>query len=69
LLDLIHTNIYGPITIHIIGRYTYFITFIDDHFRYGYVYLIKKILNQSKGSKNSKVKLKNKLERLLWYFN
>ena len=42
MLDLIHTNIYGPITIHIIGRYTYFITFIDEHFRYGYVYLIKK---------------------------
>ena len=42
MLDLIHTNIYGPITIHIIGIYTYFITFIDEHFRYGYVYLIKK---------------------------
>jgi DUF971 family protein len=27
--------------IHVIGGYTYFITFIDDHSSYTYVYLIK----------------------------
>jgi flavin-dependent dehydrogenase len=27
--------------ISVIGGYTYFITFTDDHSRYGYVYLMK----------------------------
>ena len=30
----------GPINIRAHGGYEYFITFTDDHFRYGYVYLM-----------------------------
>jgi hypothetical protein len=40
LLGLIHTDVYGLMMISVIGGYTYFITFIDDHSRYDYVYLI-----------------------------
>jgi hypothetical protein len=40
LLGLIHTDVCGPMMIRVIGGYTYFITFIDDHSRYDYVYLI-----------------------------
>ena len=39
-LDLIHTNICGPLTPTALEGYKYFITFIDDFSRYGYVELI-----------------------------
>ncbi|KAD7117391.1 hypothetical protein E3N88_04659 [Mikania micrantha] len=41
LLEIIHTDISGPYTISRITRHTSFITFIDDYFRYMYLYLIK----------------------------
>ena len=39
-LDLIHTDICGPLTPTALGGYKYFITFIDDFSRFGYVELI-----------------------------
>nr|CAN70467.1 hypothetical protein VITISV_026832 [Vitis vinifera] len=39
-LDLIHRDICGPLTPTALGGYKYFITFIDDFSRYGYVELI-----------------------------
>ena len=39
-LNFIHTDICGPLTPTALGGYTYFITFIDDFSRYGYVELI-----------------------------
>ena len=41
LLALVHTNVCVPFNVQISGGYTYFIIFIDNLFRYGYVYLIK----------------------------
>ena len=40
LLELVHTDVCGPINIRAHGGYEYFITFTDDHSRYGYVYLM-----------------------------
>ena len=39
-LDFIPTDICGPLTPTALGGYKYFITFIDDFSRYGYVELI-----------------------------
>ncbi|GJY41929.1 retrotransposon protein, putative, ty1-copia subclass [Tanacetum coccineum] len=41
LLGLIHTDVCGPFRIVSRQRASYFITFIDDFSRYGYVYLLK----------------------------
>ncbi|KAK4420300.1 Retrovirus-related Pol polyprotein from transposon TNT 1-94 [Sesamum alatum] len=41
LLDLIHTNICGPLRTQARGGFSYFITFTDNHSRYGYVYLMR----------------------------
>ena len=41
VLDLVHTNVCRPISTSARGGYSYFITFIDDLSKYGYVYLIK----------------------------
>ena len=41
LLDLIHIDVCGPIFVHARGGFIYFITFIDDYSRYGYLYLMR----------------------------
>ena len=40
VLEIIHTNICGPFDNPYFGGEKYFITFIDDLSRYGYVYLL-----------------------------
>ncbi|KAL0285237.1 UNVERIFIED_CONTAM: Retrovirus-related Pol polyprotein from transposon TNT 1-94 [Sesamum radiatum] len=41
LLDLIHLDVCGPLNTQARGGFSYFITFTDDHSRYGYVYLMR----------------------------
>ncbi|KAL0295139.1 UNVERIFIED_CONTAM: Retrovirus-related Pol polyprotein from transposon TNT 1-94 [Sesamum radiatum] len=41
LLDLVHTDVCGPLSIPAREGFSYFITFTDDHSRYGYVYLMR----------------------------
>ena len=41
VLDLIYTDVCGPMNISVNDGYVYFITFTDDIYRYGYVYLMK----------------------------
>ena len=41
LLELVHTDVCGPMSTTAKGSYSYFITFTDDLSRYGYVYLMK----------------------------
>ena len=41
LLEVIHTNICGQFTPLAMGGHKYFITFIDDYSRYGFVELIR----------------------------
>ena len=41
VLGLIHIDVCGPIKDAAFGGFQYFITFTDDHSRYGLVYLMK----------------------------
>ena len=41
LLEIIHTDVCGPMSIEARGGYRYFLTFTDDLSRYGYIYLMK----------------------------
>ena len=41
LLEIIHTDVCGPMNIEARSRYHYFLIFIDDLSRYEYIYLIK----------------------------
>src|SRR5512140_564996 len=41
LLEIIHTDVCGPMSGKARYGYLYFLTFTDDLIRYGYVYLIK----------------------------
>ena len=41
LLEIIHTNVCGPMSVEARGRYRYFLTFTYDLSTYGYIYLMK----------------------------
>src|SRR5215216_2253650 len=41
LLEIIHTDVCGPMSVEACGWYRYFLTFTDDLSRYGYIYLMK----------------------------
>ncbi|KAK4389835.1 Retrovirus-related Pol polyprotein from transposon TNT 1-94 [Sesamum angolense] len=41
LLDLIHSEVCGPLNTQARGGFSYFITFINDHSQYGYVYIMR----------------------------
>ena len=41
LLEVIHTDVCGPMSVEARGGYNYFLTFTDDLTRYGYIYLMK----------------------------
>ena len=41
LLELVHSDVCGLMSIQARGGYEYFVTFINDYSRFGYVYLMK----------------------------
>ena len=41
LLEIMHTDVCGPMNIQARGRYHYFLIFTDDLSRYEYIYLMK----------------------------
>ena len=41
LLELRYSNVCGPMTTQARGAYEYFVTFVDDYSRYGYIYLMQ----------------------------
>ncbi|KAL2512932.1 Uncharacterized protein Adt_18532 [Abeliophyllum distichum] len=41
ILGLVHTDVCGPMSTDARGGFSYFITFKDDHSRYGFIYLMK----------------------------
>jgi hypothetical protein len=42
VLEIIHTDIRGPLSVTSADGYDSFITFTDDYSRYGHIYLIRK---------------------------
>ena len=57
LLAIIHTDVCGQMSVEACSGYCYFLTFIDDLSRYGYIYLMKhKSETFEKSSKDFRVK-------------
>ncbi|KAA0043129.1 gag/pol protein [Cucumis melo var. makuwa] len=47
-LEIVHSDLWGPMNVKARGGYEYFISFIDDYSRYGHVYLGHVYLIQNK---------------------
>ena len=63
LLELIHIDVCGPMSIPTRGGYSYFITFTDDYSRYGYIYLIKHKSEALEKFKEFKNEVENQTDR------
>ena len=61
LLELMHSDVCGPISIQARGGYEYFITFTDDYSRFGYVYLMKRKSETFEKFKEFRVEVENQL--------
>ena len=40
-LQLVHLDVCGPLNVQARGGYEYFVSFINDYSRYGYIYLMR----------------------------
>ena len=58
LLELVHTDVYGPMLAQAKGGYEYFITFTNEYSRYGYVYLMRRKSETFESSKSLELKLR-----------
>ena len=63
VLELIHTNICGPFPTVSWNGQQYFITFIDNFSRYGYLYLIHEKSQSLEVFKSFKVEVENQLNK------
>ena len=61
MLELVHTDVCGPMSTQAKGGYEYFITFTDDYSRYGYVYLMKRKSEPIEKFKEFRVEVENQL--------
>nr|GEX57162.1 hypothetical protein [Tanacetum cinerariifolium] len=65
LLGIIHTDVYGPLR-HVSRQgVSYFITFMDDYSRYGYVYILKHKHEAFETFKVFKNEVKNQLRKII----
>ena len=62
LLEFVHTDVCGPINIRARGSYDYFVTFIDDHSKYGYIYLMQHKFEAFEKFKEFRVEVEKQLE-------
>ena len=63
VLELIHTDFCGPFPCPYRNGQPYFIMFIDDYSRYGYMYLIHEKAQSLDLFKNYKAEVKNQLNK------
>ena len=66
LLELVHSDVCSPMSIQARGGYEYFITFIDDYSRFGYVYLIKRKSKVFEKFKEFRDEVENQLGKRIW---
>ena len=59
LLELVHSDVCGPMSIQARGGYEYFITFTNDYSRFGYVYLMKRKSEAFEKFKEFKAEVEN----------
>lgn len=64
-LELIHSDLCGPMNVKARGGYEYFISFIDDYSRYGYIYLMVQKSEALDKFKEYKVEVENKLGKTI----
>jgi hypothetical protein len=63
LLEIIHNDVCGPMSVSTCNGYHYFVTFTDDLSRYGYIFLINHKSKTFEKFKDFQSKVENQLDR------
>ena len=61
MLELVHTDVCGPMSTQAKGGYEYFITFMNDYLRYGYMYLMRRKSEAFEKFKKFRAEVENQL--------
>ena len=69
LLSLIPTDVCGPMSTQARNGFSYFLTFTNDHSRYGHVYLLKYKSEVFEKFKEYKSEVENQLRKVLKSFD
>ena len=64
-LELIHSDVCGPMNVKVRGGYEYFVIFIDDYSRYGYVYLVQHKSDTFEKFKEYRAEVENQLGKMI----
>ncbi|KAL0533127.1 hypothetical protein IC582_030342 [Cucumis melo] len=64
-LELVHSDLCGPMNVKARGGYEYFISFIDDYSRYDHVYLIQNKSDSFEKFKEYKVEVENESDKTI----
>ena len=64
-LELVHSDLCGPMTIQARGGFRYFITFIDDYLKYGYIYLMCRKSKAFEKFKEYRAEMEKRLNKCL----
>ncbi|KAL0561491.1 hypothetical protein IC582_001919 [Cucumis melo] len=67
-LELVHSDLCGPMNVKARGGFEYFITFTDDYSRYGYVYLMQHKSEALEKFKEYKAEVENALSKTIKTF-
>lgn len=65
ILDYVHTDVWGPATVTSKGGSRYYVTFIDDHSRYAWIYFLKHKNEVFDTFKKWKAMVENRTEKKL----
>ena len=64
-MELIHSDVCGPISTTARGGYQYFVTFTDDLSRYGYIYLMRHKSETFEKFKEFRIEVQNQLGKTI----
>ena len=67
-LQLVHSDVCGPLNVQARGGYEYFISFIDDYSRYGYIYLMRQKSEAFKKFKEFRAEAEKQLSKTIKTF-
>jgi hypothetical protein len=63
ILELVHSDVFGPVTVPSLGGSLYYISFIDDVSRKTWIYFMRKKSKVFKRFKEFKALVKNQIEK------
>ena len=63
ILDLIHSDVFGPVHVPSLGKFVYYFSFIDDFSRNMWIYFLRKISEVFDKFKEFKALVENQIEK------